>query len=579
MNAWKKRTLVWVALLAGSCAPVLGDAISSVVPNDCLLLVQLQPGRELAQALGGTAIGRAITSSELGDSGLMMVKGGARFFSTLALGVPYETVRDQYMSNVGLAIFERTQDAGVPVAFLFDVSEDAQKAKKLMLETIMPRMVAINKKKMSRTEQSYGGVTIHRFQEKRKKPSYWAFVGEVLVVGNEAGTKKIIDGGQDLSQTLDAHEPFRTTHDAVAVDGGGVTYINVQRLVDRARPRFETHPKDRQGMAATGVLAMKAAAVSMEVAGDGIRTRLSVYTGEETMGFLRLAAPEPAASYAAQKLVPDDHHVCVAAKLPSGEALLKAFQGFIGDMAGQQKLDEMAQFAAGIEQQAGIEWQGDFVDALDGELFFAMRLPNFAEMAVAQRKPTMQELAIMIGMPLRDESAVASTLDRLFKSEFAVNAGFAPSVQAYKGRQLAVISLPNNNAVFPCYTFEGNCLVFALAPETLERFVDRVSDSRVLSSSEDFRKSYNKVSGQGNVMGYADVSDILGMLVQIIEAKAPPALHSLVPELKRVTDGLPGMALSIKGDGNGLSGQSYGPVGGLFTFTTLVSVGTLSKKK
>ena len=53
---------------------------------------------------------------------------------------------------------------------------------------------------------------------------------------------------------------------------------------------------------------MKALAVSTEVKGEGMEDRFYLVTGEQKLGLLRFVGAEPAASFIAASLVPEDHH-------------------------------------------------------------------------------------------------------------------------------------------------------------------------------------------------------------------------------------------------------------------------------
>ena len=565
-------------LVLSMCHSYGQDRMESLIPNDCVMFVRLKSPEALGKRWRDTALGRAVTSTELADAGLDLVASGARFFSTLAMGTSMSEIRAHFLNDVGLAVFDigADQKKTPPMAFLFDVSRDPSQARSLVEETIVPRLKSINPKIASSSE-SYEGVTLGKIQAPRKPAFYWTFAGQVFAIGNAEGLRKIVDGSKNPSATLGSFDRYLATKGQVDVEVGALTYVNTEMLVDKVRPLLATRPKQRGGLVATGVLGMKAVAVSMEPEGDGVRNRLAVFTGGETTGLLRLAAAEPAVEFAAPKLMPEDHHLCVAAKLGSGDALMEAFQGFVADMNPEEKVAQMGQFADAIAVQAGIDWQADFTDVLGGEMFLALRFPNFAELAMERRGPKPRDFDFLIGLSVESEDAFRGTLDSLFHCDVVANNIGSTTPQDYKGRQLSVISLAKTDKVTPCYTFEKGCFVFALSPETIERFIDRAAEGQTLASGADFKKSYSKVAGQGNVLAYADVQEVLTMLLQLVELKAPKPVQAFLPELKALPEAAFGVAIAIKGEDYGLSGQSYGPVGALFATTTLASLGNLTK--
>ena len=574
------RGIVSVAALVGLLAAHshAGEGLDSIVPNDCVMFVRLKSPEALGQQLKETALGQALMNTEISDAALGLASNAARLFSSVAMGVPMAEIRSHFLTDLGIVVFDLGSDPkkAPPIALLLDVSRDPARAKALIDETIVPRLRAISPK-LSVSKENYKGITIQKIQARAKPPLHWTFIRHVLVTGNPEGVRKVIDGTQNPSQALAQFEPYLAAKGAADVDVGAMCYINTQILLDKVRPLLATRQKQREGLTMAGVLSAKAVAVSTRVKGDGMQDRFYVYTGGDKMGLLRLAAQEPATDYAAARLVPEDHHLCVSAKLSSGPALFAAIKGMLLDSAGQEKVQGMAQFAQMLEQQAAIDWQAQFIDALAGELFFAMRMPNFAELAMERRGPGPKDFDIIVGVSLQNQDAIRMTLDKLFQSEFAFNAGLTLTPQDYKGHELSVISLPKNDKVSPCYTFEQNCFVLALSPETLERFIDRLAEKRVLSSSADFNKCQAQISGKGNVMAYADLREIIGMLLQLAETKAPPPVRAFMPELKALPESLFGMAVTLKAEPQGISGQGYDPVGGVFAISTLAGLGNLTK--
>ena len=575
------RRIVSVASLLALLAVhgYAGQGLDSIVPNDCVMFVRVKSPEALGKGFKDTALGQALLSTEAADAGLGIASNAARLFSSLAMGVPLSEIRTHFFTDVGIAVFDLGPDPkkAPPMAFLFDVSHDPARAKALIEETIVPRLRAISPK-LSVSKENYKGITIQKIQARAKPPLHWTFIKDVLVAGSPAGVKKVIDGAESPSRALTAFDAYVAAKAAADIDVGAMCYINTQILVDKVRPLLATRRKQREGLTGSGVLSAKAVVVSTRVENRGMRDCFYVYTAGERMGLLRLAAETPATNYAAVGLVPKDHHLCVAAKMDSGAALFAALKGIIVDVTGDEaKIQGVAQLAQTLEQQAGIDWQADFIDALGGEMFFAMRLPNFAELSMERRGPGPKDLDIVIGLSLQNTDAIRSTLEKLFQSEFAFNAGLTVAPQDYRGRELFVISLPKNDKVSPCYTFEQDCFVFGLSPETLERLIDRLDEKRVLSSSEDFKKCYAQISGKGNVMAYADLREMLTMLLQLAEAKAPPPVRAMLPELKNIPEAMSGLAITVKADPQGITGQSFGPVGGVFAISTLAGLGNLTK--
>jgi len=560
------------------CPGYAQDRMESLIPDDCVMFVRLKSPETLGKRWQETALGRAVTSSELADAGLDFVSGGARFFSALAMGTSMADIRAHFLHDVGLAVFDIGADPkkAPPMAFLFDVSRSPSQARSLVEETIVPRLTSLNPKIVASSE-SYEGVTLRKIQAPRKPALHWVFMENILAIGNTEGLRKIVDGSKNRSETLGSLDKYLATKGQVDVEVGALTYVNIKVLVDKVRPLLATRPKQQGTMAAFGILGMEAAAVSMEPEGAGVRNRLSLFTGGEATGFLRLAAAEPASDYAAPKLAPEDHHLCLAANLGSGEAFMAAFKEFIADVTPEDKILELTQIATVVAQQAGIDWQLDFFSALAGEFFFAMRLPNFAELAVERRGPKPADFDFLIGLSAQDEEVLRTTMDSLFQCEVVTTHIGSTTPQDYKGRQLSVISLAKNDKITPCYTFEKGCFIFALSPETIERFIDRSAENQTLASSEDFKKCYAKVAGQGNILAYADVREVLTMLLQLAELKAPKPVQAFLPELKALPEAAFGTVITMKAEDYGLSGQSYGPVGALFTVTSLASLGNLTK--
>ena len=255
MIANQTRRLALAAALAALLVSraYASSAIESVVPNDCVMLLRVKSLHEWGQQLKGTALGQAITKTELASAGLELVSGGRRFFSALVMGVPWSTVQDQFFSDVAVVIFDRVPGPRrkPPIAFIFDVSAGPGQAKTLVEDSILPHLKAINPK-LSVSKDTYQGVTLHRLQDRQKPPLYGAFVAQVFVMGNEDGVRRIIDGSANPTQTLTSHEAYREVSEDVAVEVGAVCYINAQMLVEKDQPMLAAKPKKPGGLAGAG---------------------------------------------------------------------------------------------------------------------------------------------------------------------------------------------------------------------------------------------------------------------------------------------------------------------------------------
>ena len=384
-----------------------GTGMDSVVPKDCVMFLRLRSPEAFGAHLRKTALGRAVTATELADAGLGLASNGARFFSALAMGVPMTALREHFLNDLGFAVFDIGADPQrvPPMALLLDVSRDPAQAKSLVEDTILPRLQGLAGGAVASKER-YQSVMIQKLQAPQKPPLYWTFLGSICVVGNEEGVKKIIDGSKSPPETLAASQAYLAGKGQPGVGAGARCYINTGLLVDKVRPLLPTRKKQREGLTMTGVLSAKALSVSTSVEGEGMRDRFHVFTGDTTMGLFRLAGHEPAANYAATGLVPEGQHLCVAAKLSSGAALIEAFKGILVDVNGEAQMAQLSQLAQGLEQQAAIRWTPEFINALGGELFFSLRLPNFAELAWQRRGPSPEDFNILIGLALKEASGL-----------------------------------------------------------------------------------------------------------------------------------------------------------------------------
>ncbi len=449
------------------------DRASSLVPaqTTVYLNVYLQPSTGQQMNLGGL-IGRLPGFADEASLDQKVDQVVENLIGSAGLGLDYQDQIKPWLGNqVAIAGWPATGDSADPIAVLIAEVKDRAAA-----ETAFGELASDGG--ISFTEQLYGGVELHVAEG-----GAYAFVGEMLVLGESAdGIEAVVDvqGGADA---LSIREDFRTTMADLPADHLASAFVDLAALAE-----------------ATGIgeqlSAFSTAGAALVAEPDGLRLSGSAPfdrdgpASSSAAGFGLGGEPSSLVDWMPEDTIAEvvvfglrqtlEDAEAAAASVPEGEELTGALD----------TIRALAAFGFGIDIDA------DLLPLLDREVGVAIA-------GLQNGLPTGQVL-----LRPEDPEAAEAGLKRIV--ERLVATGASERTEEGVGADITIVSIPA--AVEVAYAVRDGIIIIALGAEQVASALQAHAGGETIAGSDRYARTFEVAGERAGNEVFMDVGAVVDLL-------------------------------------------------------------------
>ena len=505
---WLTVVFAAVAAVSGAGeAPAPGGDLARVVPEAAFLFVELTDPKGLWADFEQSGLRQMLRVVPALDNQLKGVTMMVPQIVPQVLGAPWDELVAKYVTRAGLVLLDvpgqGAQGEEAP-CFLLDAST-TQAALDTLLRDKAGAFLAAKNPGFAFTEEVHRKTTI-RIAKVTPQGVAYAFVDGVLVLGNTASVRKLIDAR--AQRPLGANDTFQKVRQRLAAPKGVTAYLNIKRVLTDLKPQLDANPEAARKLDDLGVTSLQWVAVSSAFDGRGICDKAFLYTGPKKVGLVRLLSSLTTGSSSAAAVLPKECPIFVALTFRDGMELWAAILKFLEEGGHVEHLARFDEGRKTVQLQFGINFDEDFVGSLGGEIFLAASPEFIPEYAAKQRMPSFADFPFILGARVARPEALKTTIHRFFGAQPIVGAGVERLTETYRDTEVNVLKLPGSETR-PAYAFVGDCVLFAKSKQAIQKCIDAKASGENLSAAPRFPVLLRSMPPKHTALAYVDLESIL----------------------------------------------------------------------
>jgi len=559
----RRPTLLCLAVLLASATCLPAADLAAIVSEDTALYVELSDPKGIWGDFEQSGLLDMVRAQPNGELQVRFVAGVVHQVALNALGIRLGEFAGKHAQRFALVLPDLPGAAEPAPCVLLDASTAKDQLARLLTQTIEPAIRARNPG-ITFADARHGDVRLRLLSPAQRQPAAraaqgqlpvdvaYAFVGDILAVGTQAGVKKLLDGR--LLRPLAANDTFLAVRRKLAVPKGIVAYVNLRRLLADLRPQLDANPELARQLDDLGLTTVQWLAWATAFDGRGIRDRVYLHTGERKVGLLRLVSSLSQGASTAALVLPKQCPIVAALTFKDGPELWQAILRYLEEGG---KVDHLARLDGNRQTvllRMGINFDEDFVGALGGEIVLAANPDTATAHAAKRRMPPRGDLPYIIGLRIAKADAMKTTVHRFMASQPVIGGGVERTVATHRGIEVSSLTLPGR-PMRPAYAFVGHYLLIARTGDIIRQCIDAQADpQQALAGLPRFKTFLKRMPARYNGMLFADLETLLVAATTRgagVPAGAPPRpIVALASQLR-------GVYAAMTAESDGLTLETY----------------------
>jgi len=540
-------------------AQTVKDPVLGALPEEPLMVLRVDSLTGLSEALGRTRLGQHVKASPLLSSWFDLCRDLFRFATAILTDFPEETLARLLSRQAALVVFERPAEAAGPVCFAFavDLGEDARTVQEAFKQQVARRLEALNPQ-VAVSDLSVNGVPLTVLKDGPKE-TYVRFAGGLLLMGTKEAVLRFKPGSGGPAWLAGAQKPA----------GIAWAHVNLQPLWDQAMRRQS--PGDRQGLEASGLLAVTGVSGQTVVEDGGFRDTVVLSLRQDGGGVLPAVMGLKAGEARCASVVPSSYAFLASLQIESGERLYGLIEEVIRQTQGEAGLQRLRTGMGQVDRVFAINVEWELLPRIGREVFFACRALD-ADVLAAGRPAQRADFAPFFGFAVNDAAALRELFERFAASPQAAQMGWQFYTEGHEGQEVHVL----RNIAGPAglsLAFLGDFLVCSQDTETVKSVVSAFVAGKTMANDPQYQGVAKHLPPEGQAMVYADTRPIKPLLSAAMKAKAPPKAQAILPLIERAVPDLGGYGMAVVTEGGQIRGEGYGDVPALFAMFSFMSLG------
>ncbi|HOX36604.1 MAG TPA: hypothetical protein PL033_01335 [Candidatus Brocadiia bacterium] len=536
------------------------------VPAEAIGYVDLGNPQAFMEALKTTEANDIVRQSQMLSSGLKMGMGIVEFFASYACDVDIWDLLENKVQRLSLAILDISDESPLQqgrVVFIASLGGNSDEVRKMIDERMLSRLKLVAKD-ATLTREDIAGVRVDILTPQGKAPAAIAVCGNMLLFGTpEAVSLAVRTSVGERASILEVSQ-FRAVRESTSVKTPGAfsIYVDMESLLWKSQRRTRLL-KDVEGERFMGFDRMKAVGGSCEIADGMFNSHILMAMEQPPVGLLGMISRAAPGSLAGVAYVPDDYDYLISLDIGDGDALTAGVQEFLAPVR-PDILDSARQFNGAL-MQFQVNFYNEFVKRFGGEFFFAMKMPDLAELMAQPEAQRIFSLAPIMGFEVKEPDQIIASLKKLAGIQMLAAQGIKLEEQQIGDHTAYVLRAngqPINGVEFTAALAENHLLVtFTL--DSMTDALEAFDAKNTLEGGQTYQYLRGRLPTEAGMLIYADPRKILDGAISMslsggkIEANAAPFFH----EFQRALPRYKGLAMTASGDEGGVMLDWTSPLG------------------
>lgn len=520
-----------------------------VFPGDTFLYFEMPSIREAKADWPETRLGKALAESPRRETYARLGDRLATSVESL-IGADLRPLLQQFTGDASAGMFALPNGRrGLGISLY---AKDPEAVRKYLEQKLDPGWRRRDPALRKETVSGGGGVTYYKYSSNTFplsfQPCYALLEHHLLLAGNEAAMKRLLEARESRATSLRGNDLFRNAKERVDYRRGLLVFLNpalARQSLEKSLPaRVRLLWPQVEGI--TGLSALQYAVWSLRVQGSDFEGRGYVKVSPEAGGLLKALMARAPAKPAGPAFVPESAQFFYSAVLPD-----------FGQMD-QEGGDLWMRSWTFLQTLTGIDLRRDFLGTLGDEFIVFSAAPELEQPAA----PAVPKTAVAVHLKRPEQFHVM--LGRLLS--LAASHGLEHSEETYKGAVMTRFQLPFAGfALDPACLFQDPWFSFSSSAPLLKAEVETRAGGHNITGTADYRNVTAGFPEAVNGLSYTRVPAVLQTYAALFERESrtgKPWIHEygLDQEAAYLATKLPGAASFVVMEPEGVSLFSRSPV-------------------